>query len=417
MRYIVSAVFLLFLCNPALAQTRDWTKFYGSSQLETIERHFENNKLARETVNKPFGSRGDTPLSAAARLNSAEVVSYLLSIGADPAFRRDDGLTVLMIAARDTNDPEVINILARALGQTGINTQDDDGRTALMHAARYSKNQEVILNFVKNNADPFLKDKKGATALDYLTNSRPGGYFSPNDAVVKNLKRYSDPARTSFKVNYAERSEVSQIESEQPEAGQTASAQPVAKKDARDQPADQQTGKGQSAGQQIGSDQSVGQQSGSEQSTVQQAGGDQSAGQQIVSEQSAGKRAGGSQPPEVENKKSLVPLLIMAFLFISSCFISLAALFLSYKKKKAGAGQNDESLPVSKLNYFLIGAFSLSLLGLLVIVLILIQSIEPTAVTTGLPLTSALLTSLGLVFKGVRQVLPNLFERLTKGNL
>src|SRR6056297_518406 len=66
-----------------------------------------------------------------------EVKSEIES-GADVSARNDNGRTPLMFAARDNENPEVINVLLES--GSDVNARNDDGVTPLMVAAGMNEN-------------------------------------------------------------------------------------------------------------------------------------------------------------------------------------------------------------------------------------------------------------------------------------
>ena len=78
----------------------------------------------------------------------------------------EDGQTVLMIAVKHNQDPEVIPFLRE--NGIDINAVDDRGQTALMLAATFNPSPEITKALLDNGADKTIKDKNGKTAADYV---------------------------------------------------------------------------------------------------------------------------------------------------------------------------------------------------------------------------------------------------------
>ncbi len=76
-----------------------------------------------------------------------------------------DGQTVLMIAVKHNQDPEIIPFLCSK--GIDINAVDDKGQTALMLAALFNSNPEIVKALLKNGADKTIRDKTGKSAADY----------------------------------------------------------------------------------------------------------------------------------------------------------------------------------------------------------------------------------------------------------
>jgi len=71
-----------------------------------------------------------------------------------------------MIAARNNDNPEVLQILLNAGAR--IDYRDENGMTPLMFAARYNGNFEVIWILLNSGANKRIKTDKGKTAFEAL---------------------------------------------------------------------------------------------------------------------------------------------------------------------------------------------------------------------------------------------------------
>ncbi len=77
-----------------------------------------------------------------------------------------DGQTVLMIAVKHNQDPEIIPFLIN--NGINVNAVDDKGQTALILAATFNPSPEIIKTLLNCGADKTIKDKSGKTAADYV---------------------------------------------------------------------------------------------------------------------------------------------------------------------------------------------------------------------------------------------------------
>jgi hypothetical protein len=102
---------------------------------------------------------------------NTQLVSMLLSNGADINLQKNDGWTALMLAARYSNTDSNVETVKLLLDNgADINLQKNDGWTALMLAARYS-NIETVKLLLDNGADTFIKNNTNKITIDYcLTN-------------------------------------------------------------------------------------------------------------------------------------------------------------------------------------------------------------------------------------------------------
>ncbi len=113
---------------------------------------------------------------------TAEAIRKALGKGAKINAKNEDDMTVLMYAARDNADPEVMTVLldaAAEFNKTGlwqkgksklgfktvdVNDGNKEGMTALMFAAG-NNSPEMVRALLNVGADANLKDKQGMTAL------------------------------------------------------------------------------------------------------------------------------------------------------------------------------------------------------------------------------------------------------------
>ena len=126
-----------------------------------------------------------------AQLGYAEHISRLVAEGTDPDWRREDGVTTLMIAAL-TGRTEILTALIDA-GAT-VNLQAPDGMTALLAATAFARTTREIASIellLARGADPNLANVEGNDAL--MMTARHGLV----DAVIVLLKAGADPKRAN----------------------------------------------------------------------------------------------------------------------------------------------------------------------------------------------------------------------------
>lgn len=124
-----------------------------------------------------------------AQLGRADHITRLVAEGVDPDWRREDGITTLMMAAM-TGRLEVMTSLLDS-GAT-VDLQAPDGMTALLAACAYARTTREIAGIellVARGAQPNLANKEGNDAL--MLCARHGLV----EAVVFLLKAGADPLR------------------------------------------------------------------------------------------------------------------------------------------------------------------------------------------------------------------------------
>lgn len=115
----------------------------------------------REALAFTWGDFADLCRNASAEELEAVLKRENVSISAV----QDDKTSLLMVAAKVTPNPDVIQALVR-LG-ADPNARREDGVTALMLAAVNNSNPEVIAALVKAGADPLIRDNNGNSALNW----------------------------------------------------------------------------------------------------------------------------------------------------------------------------------------------------------------------------------------------------------
>ena len=126
-----------------------------------------------------------------AQLGYAEHISRLVAEGTDPDWRREDGVTTLMIAAL-TGRVEIMTALIDA-GAT-VDLQAPDGMTALLAATAFARTTREIAGIellLARGADPNLANVEGNDAL--MMTAR----HALVDAVLVLLKAGADPKRAN----------------------------------------------------------------------------------------------------------------------------------------------------------------------------------------------------------------------------
>jgi hypothetical protein len=126
-----------------------------------------------------------------AQLGYADHISRLVAEGTDPDWRREDGVTTLMIASL-TGRVEIMEALLNA-GAT-IDLQAPDGMTALLAATAFARTTREIAGIetlLSHGADPNLANAEGNDPL--MMTARHGLV----DAVIILLKAGADPKRAN----------------------------------------------------------------------------------------------------------------------------------------------------------------------------------------------------------------------------
>jgi len=122
-------------------------------------------------VNAVSSLDGTTVLMLAAEDNpNPDVITTLLEAGAEIEARDEIDRTALMFAAEDNPNPDMITTLLRAGAE--IEARDDFGYTALIRAAAGNPNSIVITALLKAGADGKAKDNGGLTAFDNAKNNK-----------------------------------------------------------------------------------------------------------------------------------------------------------------------------------------------------------------------------------------------------
>jgi ankyrin repeat protein len=106
---------------------------------------------------------GQTALFHAAGRRIEDMVTFVLSKGANPTIATNEGFTPLMQASR-CGHTGVTQLLLEHVGGQGLDTQDDKGKTALHYAALWG-HDEMVSFLLDKGADPNITALDGSTAL------------------------------------------------------------------------------------------------------------------------------------------------------------------------------------------------------------------------------------------------------------
>ena len=139
--------------------------FQTDSLLHEVARRGNLSQLGRLLQNKcacdvqrvvqEKDARGKTPLMWASLSNSVDVISFLLSSGANLYARDSNGQTAFLHACRG-NTREVLEFLARKGAR--IHDIDSDGQHGIHHAARGNTHDVLELLTQKLQADVYIQD-------------------------------------------------------------------------------------------------------------------------------------------------------------------------------------------------------------------------------------------------------------------
>ena len=181
---LVAAVIFGATVREALAFTwGDFADLCRNSSAEELEAVLKRENVSISAVQDDKTSL----LMVAAKVTpNPDVIQALVRLGADPNAKDKDGWTALMFAARDNSNPEVIVALVKAGADP--NARNGDGMTALMFAAGKNSNPEVITTLVKADADPNARNENGDTALMLAA-----GINSNPEVIAALVKAGADP--------------------------------------------------------------------------------------------------------------------------------------------------------------------------------------------------------------------------------
>jgi ankyrin repeat protein len=136
----------------------DW---WQTATLEQVKKELKTANInARD-------EHGRSALHAAALFSqNPEIITTLITAGADIKAQDKSSRSVLHFAAYNKENPEIIIALIKA--GADINAQNKSGHNALHIAAKYAKNPEIITALIKAGADTKAITKKGESAFDFI---------------------------------------------------------------------------------------------------------------------------------------------------------------------------------------------------------------------------------------------------------
>jgi ankyrin repeat protein len=158
-KLLALVVLMLVAGGSTYAQTTDFFELVRTGTPQSVQAAI--GKGADIEAQDGFGR---TPLMLAAYNQNPEVITTLLTAGADIKARDlDYGFTALMFAALFNQNPEATITLLKA--GADINARDKRGGTVLMKAAGYNQNPAVITTLLEAGADIAARDEFGETPL------------------------------------------------------------------------------------------------------------------------------------------------------------------------------------------------------------------------------------------------------------
>jgi hypothetical protein len=182
----------------AMAQTEKWVKGSGDTFASLIAEHWdfratddEHLKLIETAVRRndtdfvkkllaaglsAKSEHGCTGMAYAASKNNMEMVDVLIAAGAplhwgvvQEPYPHDCNVVEWAVEAQSDALPMVRRLLSR---HPHLNQQNESGETALMKAAEFSS-APVIQLLLEHGADPWIVDKEGKIAVDYVRGPHP----------------------------------------------------------------------------------------------------------------------------------------------------------------------------------------------------------------------------------------------------
>lgn len=133
--------------------------------------------LDRGAVINARAGEGSTPLVVACIFGSAATVPLLLARGADPTMVGSNGMTVLMLLARERL-ADRYSIFSRVAairllledGRVPVDAEDSKGRTALWHACKAGQVDVARVLLLEGRADHTIADNEGRRPADLKGN-------------------------------------------------------------------------------------------------------------------------------------------------------------------------------------------------------------------------------------------------------
>lgn len=189
MNFKLLALIYLLASNVAFSQTTENTSPPNkSTHKSSSQKHLA--KYAAPSIAKP-PSKTTMEFQKAVEVGNFDIADLLLKQGADINCGNcnDFRATPLLVRTQMLEDANAPIDPVKWLINRGadINKQDKQGKTPLMQAAKYATFQyadgDSALNyFLKNGANPAIKNKEGLNTLHFLAKSAPvpigaGGYY------------------------------------------------------------------------------------------------------------------------------------------------------------------------------------------------------------------------------------------------
>ena len=137
----------------------------GAGEIETVQAMLDCNAVNSKAIKQGF--------LLAANEGRTEVVEALIkSKRVSLSCQSDEGLTALMVAARNGHADVVSALLDTPQGKAMVNLQDDKGMTSLMHAVE-SGHSDIVTSLLKAGADLTITNNDGKTAENLAENNEP----------------------------------------------------------------------------------------------------------------------------------------------------------------------------------------------------------------------------------------------------
>ena len=137
----------------------------GAGEIETVQAMLACNAVNSKAIKQGF--------LLAANEGRTEVVKALIeSKRVSLSCQSDNGLTALMVAARNGHADVVSALLDTPQGKAMVNLQDDKGMTSLMYAAE-SGHGDIVTSLLEAGADLTITNNDGKTAENLAENNEP----------------------------------------------------------------------------------------------------------------------------------------------------------------------------------------------------------------------------------------------------
>ena len=111
-------------------------------------------------------SASERALLNAAEKGNIEAVKQHLAAGADVNAKREDGMTPLHHATKNTGHWEIVELLIAEGADVNVKSADGSGGRTPLHFAAYYGHEEIVELLISKGADVNAKRSNGATPLD-----------------------------------------------------------------------------------------------------------------------------------------------------------------------------------------------------------------------------------------------------------